>query len=45
MLCCWRSRSALRDNHLLALAQALSIEKGEVMEWYIEDGNLVLRRL
>ena len=28
-----------------ALAQALRIEKGEVMEWYIEDGNLVLRRL
>jgi antitoxin component of MazEF toxin-antitoxin module len=28
-----------------ALAQALRIQKGEVMEWYIEDGNLVLRRL
>ena len=28
-----------------ALAQALRIEKGDVMEWLIEDGNLVLVRV
>jgi len=28
-----------------ALAQALRIEKGEVMEWVLEDGDLVLKRL
>jgi antitoxin component of MazEF toxin-antitoxin module len=27
-----------------ALAQALRIEKGEVMEWFLEDGNLLLVR-
>ena len=28
-----------------ALAQALRIEKGDVMEWVIVDGELMLRRL
>ncbi len=28
-----------------ALAQALSIEKGHVLEWKIEDGELVLKQL
>jgi bifunctional DNA-binding transcriptional regulator/antitoxin component of YhaV-PrlF toxin-antitoxin module len=28
-----------------AIAEALEIKKGEVLEWYVEDGNtLVLRR-
>jgi len=28
-----------------ALAQALRIEKGDLMEWLIEDGRLVLVRV
>ena len=28
-----------------ALAQALRIEKGDVMEWVIVDGELMLKRL
>ena len=28
-----------------ALAQALRIEKGEVMEWVLEGGELMLKRL
>ena len=28
-----------------ALAQALRIEKGEVMEWFLQDGNLLLIRV
>jgi len=28
-----------------ALAQALRIDKGDVMEWVIVDGDLVLKRL
>jgi len=28
-----------------ALVQALGIEKGEVLEWVIEDGRLALNRL
>jgi hypothetical protein len=28
-----------------ALAQALRIGKGDVMEWVIEDGDLILKRV
>jgi len=28
-----------------ALVQALRIEKGETLEWVIEDGEIVLKRL
>jgi antitoxin component of MazEF toxin-antitoxin module len=28
-----------------ALAQALRIKKGDVMEWVIENGDLVLKRV
>jgi antitoxin component of MazEF toxin-antitoxin module len=28
-----------------ALAQALRIDKGDVMEWVIENGDLVLKRV
>ena len=28
-----------------ALAQALRIEKGDVMEWVIENGDLILKRV
>jgi hypothetical protein len=28
-----------------ALAQAMRISKGDVMEWVLESGELVLRRL
>jgi len=44
---CVGRKEAFSPDFLLgtAIAEALEIKKGEVLEWYVEDGNtLVLRR-
>jgi len=41
-----RTRTACSPSRIpRALVQALRIEKGETLEWVIEDGEIVLKRL